>query len=563
MAGDIRDLCTKLHGELLAKKHKWGFHISYSTKESWSQKADFLVLTLNPQAKDDNGKMKKVEPKEPWPKTNDFFDPKNDFPIKKTIQAILWELALASGGASLSDAKKAEKKAKDFCGDKAVLSSYVPFRTEGEKDIEDWMFDFSDKMWGKILNAWTPRFIVTLGSKPFAAMDELLSKKSKLQKSISNPVSKYGEEKSTLKYSVNTYKNGVTLVGLPHPNARGHKGFPTGFPDDAESPSALRDFFGEIFGKRDAPKKQESKKAKPTKPAPTAGGEKPWEWYLEPRYYFLGRFQENNLAVAAYFDKSHLWYGYLRIAQRIPEGKFDDAGDFSEGLGSVKVGKLWGYVDEKCQWVMKPQFSLAYKFVNGLAGAKTKKTFGLFGQEKFGYINKNGDWVIKPEYDLGFHFGDNGLASVFKGHRMGYINKKGDEVIPFKFQMAFNFRSGIAAAKKFGEKWGFINEKGEWVIEPRFDDVDQFYGIDHCKVKENGHWGLMDCKGKWLIKPKYDDISSSMRAGMATARIGDLWGVIDRNENWLIKPTFEKAFVPSDNGLIPVRTSLWGYIIFS
>ena len=51
-------------------------------------------------------------------------------------------------------------------------------------------------------------------------------------------------------------------------------------------------------------------------------------------------------------------------------GKFDDADDLSDGLAPVKIGKKWGYVNEKDQIVIKFQFKEAKSFSEGLAPAK-------------------------------------------------------------------------------------------------------------------------------------------------------------------------------------------------
>ncbi len=565
------DLCVKLHEELVAKKHKWGFHLSYSVKDSWSKDSEFLVLTLNPQAKDSSGKPKKVVPREPWPKNNDFFDPKNNFPIKTTVQGILWELALASGSASTVKGGKAENSARNFCESKVILSSYVPFRTEGESDIDDWMLDFSNELWKRVFRIWMPRVIITFGNTPFAGMDALLGKISNLVTNESSPVSKYDDAgvKSTLKYNCNVYKNGLRLIGLPHPNARGHKGFPVKFPDNAEDNTPVRVFLREalapIYGKTLAASARIKENADKTGKNPQkttvtkrAGAKVSWDWRhdFSLNYDFIGRFQKSGFFTAC---RQGRWGFYaLGVA---PHTTFDDAGDFTENLGPVKIGKLWGYVDKNFQLSIKPQFSLAYKFSHGLAGVMTKKILGIFGQEKFGYIDLSGRWVIQPEYDAGFHYGDNGLASVGKNGSVGFIDKKGNVAIPFKFEMAFNFQSGIAAAQS-GGKWGFINEDGEWVIKPRFDDVEQFYDIDHCKVNENGRWGLLGCNGEWLIKPKFDDISSSMRDGIATAKKDSLWGIIDEKGNWIVAPYFDDAFVPSNKNFIPVKKQGYWRVIY-
>ena len=65
----------------------------------------------------------------------------------------------------------------------------------------------------------------------------------------------------------------------------------------------------------------------------------------------------------------------------------------SNGLARVKDDKigLWGYRNEKCQWVIKPSYRNAHDFSNGLAAVKNE-------EGKWGFIDNTGKWIIQPIY---------------------------------------------------------------------------------------------------------------------------------------------------------------------
>lgn len=66
--------------------------------------------------------------------------------------------------------------------------------------------------------------------------------------------------------------------------------------------------------------------------------------------------------------------------------------DFSEGLAAVKIGGLWGFLNEKGAVSIKPTFKeVPEPFINGLSLVSNLPTYS----NKFGYINKEGK-VIKP-----------------------------------------------------------------------------------------------------------------------------------------------------------------------
>ena len=70
--------------------------------------------------------------------------------------------------------------------------------------------------------------------------------------------------------------------------------------------------------------------------------------------------------------------------------QFDLPSGFYEGLAAVMVGKEWGYIDKTGAFVVKPQFSTAKSFHNGLA-----RVFYKDGRN--GYIDRTGKFVWGPK----------------------------------------------------------------------------------------------------------------------------------------------------------------------
>lgn len=68
---------------------------------------------------------------------------------------------------------------------------------------------------------------------------------------------------------------------------------------------------------------------------------------------------------------------------------YDDADVFSEGLAPVKIDNQWGYINASQSYVLKPQYTLANKFKNGLAFVEQNEN----GFKLSGYINKKGIMV--------------------------------------------------------------------------------------------------------------------------------------------------------------------------
>jgi len=83
-----------------------------------------------------------------------------------------------------------------------------------------------------------------------------------------------------------------------------------------------------------------------------------------------------------------------------------EPGVFSEGLAAVYVKRLdlWGFINHKGEFVIKPKFSIALGFTNGLAPVSLKG--------KWGYIDKTGKVIIQPKFEFANNFNED-VAIVY------------------------------------------------------------------------------------------------------------------------------------------------------
>jgi hypothetical protein len=127
----------------------------------------------------------------------------------------------------------------------------------------------------------------------------------------------------------------------------------------------------------------------------------------------------------------------------------------SNSLFPIIVKGKWGFINQKGEITIEPQFDGAGKFKDGLAVASKGKMVG--------YINGNGRFVIQtpPEINL-FGMFSEGFVPISQNNKYGYINKKGEVVILPQYIYAGNFLNGIARIR-MKDGFGFINESGTLV----------------------------------------------------------------------------------------------------
>ena len=156
------------------------------------------------------------------------------------------------------------------------------------------------------------------------------------------------------------------------------------------------------------------------------------------------------------------------------------ARDFSEGLAAVEIEKdklmsYWGYINERGEYAIMPQFDDASSFHEGLAFVTTKE------RDSCGYIDKRGKFIIKypvegcsMEWIEECYFVE-GIAPACNGKKWGYVDRKGNWVIEPNFNFACSFHDGWALVG-YNRYVNYVNQKGELMFKsPIFGNATQFH----------------------------------------------------------------------------------------
>jgi hypothetical protein len=250
--------------------------------------------------------------------------------------------------------------------------------------------------------------------------------------------------------------------------------------------------------------------------------------------------------------------------ESVKESEPDSSGDRT-GL----VDRI-GFVDASGKLVIKPEFSDAGTFHEGLAAAKQSGE----GNTKWGYIDTTGKWVIAPKYSEVSPFIDGAAAvkgDTYSGliDRTGHIlnettNVRGRHVpITSRFEGADTFPKYLGpfyvVAHDFG--YGLMDSSGHWLLNPEFDGIESFSAYDDddlsdtiiqpwwvntgadgkfFAIKKGSRYGVVDSAGKIIIPPQFDGIAS-FRNGHATIKVGKKYGFADSSGKIVIAPQFDFA----------------------
>lgn len=88
---------------------------------------------------------------------------------------------------------------------------------------------------------------------------------------------------------------------------------------------------------------------------------------------------------------------------------------------------------------------------------------------KYGYADESGNVVIKPDYTSAMPF-ENGLAKVCKKDKWGMIDQTGKVVVKCDYDVIDPFENGLARVRKNG-KFGYVRQDGTIYLKPEWDFI--------------------------------------------------------------------------------------------
>ncbi|GAB3714763.1 hypothetical protein GCM10027592_54780 [Spirosoma flavus] len=227
-------------------------------------------------------------------------------------------------------------------------------------------------------------------------------------------------------------------------------------------------------------------------------------------------------------------------------------------LYPVRVGEKWGYINNKAQLVIRPQFDRADDFSEGMAVVTIVTIHGERTVWKEGYINQLGNVVIPCQFDKAHPFSEN-MGRIEVDGKTGFIDRLGRIAIAPHFEEASDFSESRAVAKMNGRN-GFINPSGEWVVEPKFERacwVSRFSeGLAAVYTTfNNGPAGYVDKTGSFAFDPTFEYVES-FSEGLAQVRPkgSSKYGYINRKGDWIIPAQYELGMRFSE-GIAAVKRS--------
>ena len=172
-----------------------------------------------------------------------------------------------------------------------------------------------------------------------------------------------------------------------------------------------------------------------------------------------------------------------------------------------------GFINSEGKIIIKPQFLAAGEFSEGLASVRING--------RYGFINDSGQVVIKPVFDYAFDFKDS-LALVYEGSIPYFINHNGLKLFTcYNAWRIGNFENGLVRITTHSYNSGYLNKHGKLVIDTTFYQISGFNdGLSIIETRQFDssninditpifQTGVIDTLGNFLIPlGKFEDIGA-------------------------------------------------------
>lgn len=266
-------------------------------------------------------------------------------------------------------------------------------------------------------------------------------------------------------------------------------------------------------------------------------------------------------------------WSFLNTKGKVIASGFENVYSFSDGRAAIKKGNKWGYINRLGKVVIPIIYSLAGNFIDNRAWVtdSTNKagfikksgqlitdiiytSWGEFSQGRCWvqngntenpnviFIKRNGKPLTERKYFFARDFNNN-RAVVKCSAGSGYINRRGKEVIKSRYDYCFSFSNGLALVIQ-NKDYYVINKKGKQLfkLDYSFDEAIGHYSFNRLAVVKDGKAGYLNKKNH-LITGLSFDTCNIFSDGLAAAKIQGKWGFVNKQGRLIIPTKYDTWFI--------------------
>lgn len=202
---------------------------------------------------------------------------------------------------------------------------------------------------------------------------------------------------------------------------------------------------------------------------------------------------------------------------------------------------LWGYADADGKFIIKPVFTKAYPYEEGVARVCVDGYWGVIGE--------NGLYVVEPRFEQMSRFSADSLAIVVREGQYFLINSRGDYVNSEMYSLIRETEYGYIV--RYDNLYGTLDHKGSTLLPLQFEklgSLERERGL--YLFQKDGKWGVLK-DGCEILVHKWDspldilsnDVENTMNFYVAI-QDGSV-GVVSSDGRYLTPSIYDKVYLDS------------------
>ncbi len=259
-----------------------------------------------------------------------------------------------------------------------------------------------------------------------------------------------------------------------------------------------------------------------------------------------------------------------------PDSATAKGSNFLPASENTVDGQKWGYINEKAQFLIKPEYDGVEGFNNsGIAAAFLLTDSGYYSSDRNVYVlNTSGEKLYEQVKASGYFVTDDYIIIVAQG-KSRFINSKGEVFFETDKEVA-GYSDGMLRYNEQSSdvyKYGFMDQSGKVIIPAIYSFAEPFAAGRARVTAENGEntesffidkqgnkvvsqdqpvlfhdnstnkYGYKGNDGKVIVEPAYK-YANEFENGRAVVHVSggededDFLGLIDESGNYIIKPEY-------------------------
>lgn len=179
---------------------------------------------------------------------------------------------------------------------------------------------------------------------------------------------------------------------------------------------------------------------------------------------------------------------------------------------------------------------------NGDKSGESHELYRIYVGDKYGFMNEKGEIVIEPQFDMAFFYFSEGVCFAQMGGRSGLINENGEYIADLDKDISWvmQFSNGDAVCQTIDGKEGVINSSGATIVPAIYQQITADGESGYIVEDTNGNMGYINHKGEFIVPCKYDAVNG-FNEGLMVVATSNKCGYVDTLGNWAIDTIYDDA----------------------